>query len=118
MWGLLENARESFLIENISLEAGWQLWLAGSLRVVSAMSIAARNECECGNAAGTNCFNSTHAQIREMMAKGWKPNGETMHVGDIYDEFRREEKQRELLELSTDRAGAVIADGKKDDISG
>ena len=118
MWGLMENSRESFLIENVSLEAGWAMWCNGDIRTVSAMAVARRNECECGNAAGTSCFNSQHAQIREMMANGWKPDQETMHVGNIYDEFLRAMKLREATGLSTNGAEAVVSDGQKDDITG
>lgn len=118
MWGLIENAKESFVIENISLEAAWALWCNGDIRLVSALAAARVNECECGNAAGTACFNSQHVQIREMMANGWKPDQETMHEGNIYDEFVRAMKLREEQGLSTNGAGAVISDGKKDDITG
>jgi hypothetical protein len=114
----MENAKESFVIEGLSLEAAWALWVSGDIRTVSALAVARRNECECGNAAGTSCFNSQHAQIREMMANGWKPDLETMHVGNIYDEFLRAMKLREETGLSTNGAEAVISDGHKDDITG
>lgn len=94
------------------------MWCNGDIRTVSAMAVARMSECECGNAAGTSCFNSQHVQIREMMANGWKPDRETMHVGNIYDEFVRAMKLREATGLSTNGAGAVISDGKKDDITG
>lgn len=108
MWGMIEMSREIAIAESLSLEQAWALWCAGSLRAVLAMAIAQKAECECGN-GGVGCFNSAHGQIREMLRKGWKPDGETLHAGNVYEEFTRAMKEREALELSTNRADGVIS---------
>ena len=67
MWGLIENAREISMVENMSLEEAYAAFKRGEIRTLLAMYAAKTNECECGNAAGTECFNSAHAEMRSEM---------------------------------------------------
>jgi hypothetical protein len=67
VWGLMENAKESYMVEQMSLEQAYQAFKEGKLRTVLAVHAAKRLECECGNAAGTSCFNDAHANMRREM---------------------------------------------------
>lgn len=67
MWGMMENARESYMIETMSLEQAYQAFKRGELRTLLAVNAAKMCECECGNAAGTTCFSSAHADMRKEM---------------------------------------------------
>jgi len=67
VWGMMENAREAYMIETMSLEQAYQAFKRGELRTLLAINAAKMCECECGNAAGTACFNSAHADMRKEM---------------------------------------------------
>jgi hypothetical protein len=55
------------MVEQMSLEQAYQAFKEGKLRTVLAVHAAKRLECECGNAAGTSCFNDAHANMRREM---------------------------------------------------
>ena len=67
MWGLMENAKEAFMVEQMSLEQAYNAFKRGELRTTLAIYAAKTSECECGNATGTECFNSAHAGMRREM---------------------------------------------------
>lgn len=67
MWGLIENAKEVGMLEQMSLEQAYQQWKAGKLRTIYALHAANALQCECGNANGIDCFNSEHAKMRREM---------------------------------------------------
>lgn len=67
MWGMMEHAREAHMIETMSLEQAYQAFKRGELRTLLAINAAKICECECGNAAGTACFNSAHSDMRREM---------------------------------------------------
>lgn len=77
MWGMMENAREAYMIEAMSLEQAYQAFKRGELRTLLAISAAKMCECECGNAAGTTCFNSAHADMRKEMNPFYPQNCQT-----------------------------------------
>ena len=81
--GMLENQREHSEVERMSLEHAYSQWKEGKLRTVLALHAARVCECECGNAAGTECFTSEHVAMRQTMQSGLIPDGETVHVGII-----------------------------------
>lgn len=55
------------MVENMSLEQAYAAFKRGEIRTLLAIHAAKTNECECGNAAGTECFNSAHAAMRLEM---------------------------------------------------
>lgn len=70
MWGLLENSKEIFMVENMSLESAHALWKRGGLRNIYAIYAANNRPCECSNPAdkdGIQCFNSAHEAMRNEM---------------------------------------------------
>ncbi len=70
MWGLMENAKEYAMVENMSLESGYTLWRQGGMRPILAIYVANNRPCECGNPAepsGLKCFNSNHETMRNEM---------------------------------------------------
>ncbi len=83
MIGMLENQREHSEVEQMSLEQAYIQWKEGKLRTVLALHAARACECECGNAAGTECFTSAHVAMRQTMQSGVIPDEETVHVGII-----------------------------------
>lgn len=83
MIGMLENQREYSEVERMSLEQAYGQWKEGKLRTVLALHAARVCECECGNAAGTECFTSEHVAMRQSLAYGMKADGETVHEGII-----------------------------------
>ena len=83
MIGMLENQREHSEVERMSLEHAYSQWKEGKLRTMLALHAARVCGCECGNAAGTECFTSEHVAMRQTMQSGLIPDGETVHVGII-----------------------------------
>ena len=67
MWGMMEHAKEAAMISQMSLEQAYQAFKRGELRTLLAINAAKICECECGNAAGTACFNSAHSDMRREM---------------------------------------------------
>jgi len=67
VWGMMENSKEASMIGQMSLEQAYQAFKRGELRTLLAINAAKMCECECGNAAGTTCFNSAHADMRREM---------------------------------------------------
>jgi hypothetical protein len=67
VWGLIENSKEAFMVEQMSLEQAYNAFKRGELRTTLAIHAAKTSECECGNAAGTECFNSAHVAMRQEM---------------------------------------------------
>ena len=67
MWGMMEHAKEVAMISQMSLEQAYQAFKRGELRTLLAINAAKICECECGNAAGTACFNSAHSDMRREM---------------------------------------------------
>lgn len=55
------------MISQMSLEQAYQSFKRGELRTLLAINAAKICECECGNAAGTACFNSAHVDMRREM---------------------------------------------------
>jgi hypothetical protein len=64
---MMENSKEAYMISQMSLEQAYQAFKRGELRTLLAINAAKMCECECGNAAGTTCFNSAHADMRKEM---------------------------------------------------
>ena len=72
MWGLLENSKEIFMVDNMSLESAYALWKKGGLRNTMAIYAANNRPCECSNPAtpdGISCFNGNHEVIRDEMRR-------------------------------------------------
>jgi hypothetical protein len=70
MWGLMENARDYAMAENMSLESAHALWRQGGMRSILAIYVANNRPCECANPASSNglqCFNSAHEKMRQEM---------------------------------------------------
>lgn len=113
---MIDNALEAHLAEIISLEKAWELWNAGSLSHVTVLSIAKRNDCECGgNRTGLICMNSDHMDLRVAMIKGLKGTIDTLRVGDLYGMPSGEEILGSFRSLSTEDRGDGVADGEKGD---
>lgn len=68
MWGAMEAGAEAHRVEQMSLEQAYQEFKSGNLRTVLALYAAKYSQCECGNARGTECFNSTHVEMRNEMS--------------------------------------------------
>ena len=116
MQGVISNAQEAHLSEMVSLEHAWRLWNEGIFSHVTVLSVARRNDCECGgNRDGLICMNSDHMDIRVAMIKGLKGTLETLRVGDLYGMPTSEEIAVSFRGLSTEERGDGVADGEKDD---
>ena len=68
MWGMLENFKELCMVERMSLEQVYAAFVRGEIPPILAIYAAKTNECECGNAAGTECFSDVHAKMRVEMS--------------------------------------------------
>ena len=119
---MIDNAQEAFLAETISLEKAWELWNAGSLSHVTVISVAKRNDCECGgNRDGLICMNSNHMDLRVAMIKGLKGTIDTLRVGDLYDAPTSGEILASMQEMNDDEhefLDTVRVVGVADDVEG
>lgn len=126
MQGVIDNAQEAHLAENVSLERAWELWNEGIFSYVTILSIAKHNDCECGgNRTGLICMNSDHMDLRIAMVKGLKGTLETLRVGDLYpsptaDEILASLHESPASEHESDGTGRVagVADGAEGDTIG
>ena len=116
MQGVIDNAQEAHLAETVSLEQAWQLWNEGIFSYVTVLSVAKRNDCECGgNRDGLICMNSGHMDLRVAMIRGLKGTIDTLRVGDLYGMPSGGEILESLRTLSTEERGGGVADGEKGD---
>ncbi len=119
---MIDNAREAHLAEVISLERAWQLWNAGSLSHVTVISVAKRNDCECGgNRDGLICMNSDHMDIRVAMIKGLKGTIDTLRAGDLYSVPTSGEilaGMQEMRDAEHEFSDTVRVVGVADDVEG
>ena len=68
MWGMLEKLKELCVVEQMSLEQVYAAFVRGEVPPILAIYAAKTNECECGNAAGTECFSDVHVKMRVAMS--------------------------------------------------
>jgi hypothetical protein len=81
MWGMLENFKELCMVERMSLEQAYAAFVRGEIPPILAIYAAKTNECECGNAAGTECFSDAHARMRVAMSFNITPCDKCACVG-------------------------------------